>query len=134
MALIKNKLEEKQMLNRVELHEITDGTVLEFDQLNVEFFRTTHSIPDVFGVAVHTPVGTIVETGDFKFDLTPTTKQPPNLWSMARLGEKGVLLMMSDSTNAERPEWTNLKLGLQNLLIAYLTSWNMVALYLQLFF
>ena len=106
MALIKNKLEEKQLLNRVELHEITDGTVLEFDKLNVEFFRTTHSIPDVFGVAVHTPVGTIVETGDFKFDLTPTTKQPPNLWSMARLGEQGVLLMMSDSTNAERPEWT----------------------------
>ena len=55
---------------------------------------------------MHTPQGTIVETGDFKFDLTPTTKQPPNLWSMARLGEKGVLLMMSDSTNAERAEWT----------------------------
>jgi len=106
MALIKNKLEEKQMLNRVELHEITDGSVLEFDKLSVEFFRTTHSIPDVFGVAIHTPVGTIVETGDFKFDLTPTTKQPPNLWSMARIGENGVLLMMSDSTNAERPEWT----------------------------
>ncbi|WEV54892.1 ribonuclease J [Leuconostocaceae bacterium ESL0723] len=106
MALIRNKLEEKQMLNRVELHEITDGTVLDFDKVSVEFFRTTHSIPDVFGVAVHTPVGTVVETGDFKFDLTPTTKQPPNLWSMARIGHDGVLLLMSDSTNAERPEWT----------------------------
>ncbi|CAK8053615.1 ribonuclease J1 [Eupransor demetentiae] len=106
MALIRSKLEEKQMLNRAELHEITDGSVIDFDKVSVEFVRTTHSIPDVFAVAVHTPVGTIIETGDFKFDLTPTTKQYPNLWSMARLGENGVLLLMSDSTNAERPEWT----------------------------
>ncbi|CAH1850585.1 ribonuclease J1 [Convivina praedatoris] len=106
MALIRNKLEEKQLLNRAELHEIADGSVIDFDKMSVEFFRTTHSIPDVFGVAVHTPVGTIVETGDFKFDLTPTTKQPPNLWSMARIGHDGVLLLLSDSTNAERPEWT----------------------------
>lgn len=106
MALIRNKLEEKQMLNRVELHEITDGSVVNFGKTSAEFFRTTHSIPDVFGIAIKTPVGTIVETGDFKFDLTPTTKQKPNLWSMARIGEEGVLLLMSDSTNAERPEWT----------------------------
>jgi ribonuclease J len=106
MALIKHKLEEKQLLNRVELHEYNDDTVLEFDKISVEFFRTTHSIPDVFGVAVHTPAGTIVETGDFKFDLTPTTKQPPNLYKMAELGKNGVLAMMSDSTNAERDEWT----------------------------
>ncbi|MDF7637031.1 ribonuclease J [Leuconostocaceae bacterium ESL0958] len=106
MALIRNKLEEKQLLNRAELHEITDGSTIEFDQMSVEFVRTTHSIPDVFAVAIKTPVGTIVETGDFKFDLTPTTKQKPNLWSMARIGEAGVLLLMSDSTNAERPEWT----------------------------
>ncbi|MBS9338825.1 ribonuclease J [Fructobacillus sp. M2-14] len=106
MALIRNKLEEKQMLNRVELHEITDGSVVDFGKTSAEFFRTTHSIPDVFGIAIKTPVGTIVETGDFKFDLTPTTKQKPNLWSMARIGEEGVLLLMSDSTNAERPEWT----------------------------
>lgn len=106
IALIKNKLEEKQMLNRVELHEITDGSVINFGKTSAEFFRTTHSIPDVFGIAIKTPVGTIVETGDFKFDLTPTTKQKPNLWSMARIGHEGVLLLMSDSTNAERPEWT----------------------------
>ncbi|KAI3473470.1 hypothetical protein Pfo_031667 [Paulownia fortunei] len=90
MALIKNKLEEKQLLNRVELHEITDGSVLEFDQMSC-----THN-------SWHN-----VETGDFKFDLTPTTKQPPNLWfNGTLLRENGVLLMMSDSTNAERPEWT----------------------------
>ncbi|MCB6839626.1 ribonuclease J [Weissella viridescens] len=106
MALIKNKLEEHNQLKTTELHEIDEDTVLTFDKLSVEFFRTTHSIPDTYGVAVHTPVGTIVETGDFKFDFTPTTKQPPNLQKMARIGSEGVLLLMSDSTNAERAEFT----------------------------
>ncbi|MCM0583189.1 ribonuclease J [Weissella diestrammenae] len=106
IALIKNKLEEHGILGRTELHEITEDDVLHFGVLTVEFFRTTHSIPDTFGVAVHTPVGVIVETGDFKFDLTPTTHQPPNLQKMARIGSEGVLLLMSDSTNAERAEFT----------------------------
>ncbi|MCT0485565.1 ribonuclease J1 [Weissella paramesenteroides] len=106
VALIKNKLDEHGLLNSTELHEINEDTVLKFDKMSVEFFRTTHSIPDTFGVAVHTPSGTIVETGDFKFDLTPTTKQPPNLQKMARIGSEGVLLLMSDSTNAERPEFS----------------------------
>lgn len=106
IALIKNKLDEHGLLNSTELHEINEDTVLEFDKMSVEFFRTTHSIPDTYGVAVHTPSGTIVETGDFKFDLTPTTKQPPNLQKMARIGSEGVLLLMSDSTNAERPEFS----------------------------
>ncbi|RRG18404.1 ribonuclease J [Weissella viridescens] len=106
MALIKNKLEEHNQLKTTDLHEIDEDTVLTFDKLSVEFFRTTHSIPDTYGVAVHTPVGTIVETGDFKFDFTPTTKQPPNLQKMARIGSEGVLLLMSDSTNAERAEFT----------------------------
>ena len=97
LALIKNKLDEHGLLNSTELHEIDEDTVLKFDNMSVEFFRTTHSIPDTFGVAVHTPSGTIVETGDFKFDLTPTTKQPPNLQKMARIGSEGVLLLMSDS-------------------------------------
>ena len=106
LALIKNKLDEHGLLNSTELHEIDEDTVLKFDNMSVEFFRTTHSIPDTFGVAVHTPSGTIVETGDFKFDLTPTTKQPPNLQKMARIGSEGVLLLMSDSTNAERDEFS----------------------------
>ena len=106
MALIKNKLEEHNQLKTTELHEIDEDTVLTFDKLSVEFFRTTDSIRDTYGVAVHTPVGTIVETGDFKFDFTPTTNQPPNLQKMARIGSEGVLLLMSDSTNAERAEFT----------------------------
>lgn len=106
LALIKGKLEEHGLLNSTELHEIDEDSILQFDQMKVEFFRTTHSIPDTFGVAITTPSGVIVETGDFKFDLTPTTKQPPNLQKMARIGSEGVLALMSDSTNAERPEFT----------------------------
>lgn len=106
LALIKNKLEEHGLLKSTELHTIDDDTVLKFRKMSVTFFRTTHSIPDTLGIAVHTPVGTIVETGDYKFDLTPVTRQPPDLQKMAKLGAEGVLCLMSDSTNAERPIWT----------------------------
>ncbi|AVK60622.1 ribonuclease J [Lactobacillus sp. CBA3606] len=106
LALIKGKLEEHGLLKTTELHEINEDTVLKFRKTRVSFFRTTHSIPDTLGIAVQTPPGTIVETGDYKFDLTPITNQPPNLQRMAHLGERGVLALLSDSTNAERPIFT----------------------------
>ncbi|UQS86457.1 ribonuclease J [Nicoliella spurrieriana] len=106
LALIKNKLEEHGLLRSAEMHRIDENSVLKFRKTSVTFFRTTHSIPDTLGIAVHTPSGVIVQTGDYKFDLTPVTNQPPGLHEMARLGEEGVLCLMSDSTNAERPVWT----------------------------
>lgn len=107
LALIKSKCEEHGILDKTELHVESEDLVLQFDKLSVSFFRTTHSIPDTLGIAVHTPLGAVVFTGDFKFDLTPVMNQPaPNFQRMAQLGEEGVLALLSDSTNAEVPQFT----------------------------
>ena len=99
--LIKNKLEERGMpLPKTEL--INEQTKIKTKYFDIEFFTTTHSIPDSFGVSINTPNGTIVETGDFKFDLTPIGPVA-NLGKMAAIGNKGVTLLMSDSTNALVP-------------------------------
>ena len=97
-ALIDKKLEEKNIKynNMIVYNESTN---IKTKYFNIEFFRTTHSIPDSHGIAIHSPNGTIVMTGDFKMDLTPIGPMS-NIHKMARIGERGVKLLMSDSTNA----------------------------------
>ena len=98
VGLIRKKLEERG-IDYKNLHVLDESLVVKFKNISVEFFRTTHSIPDSHGIVIKTPNGNIVNTGDFKFDLTPIGPMA-NLYKMSKLGHEGVSLLLSDSTNA----------------------------------
>lgn len=106
LALIENKLVEHQMLSDCELKKVKAGETIELGAFKVEFIRSTHSIADSVALAVFTPVGVVLHTSDFKIDQTPIEGEPIDLARIAELGKKGVLLLMADSTNVERPGYT----------------------------
>ena len=106
LGLIEIKLKEHGLLRNTQLFLIDSDSKLRLGTIKTSFFRVSHSIPDCLGVAFHTSQGTIVHTGDFKFDLTPVDEQNPDIHKMAELGQNGVLLLLSESTNAERPGFT----------------------------
>ena len=104
-ALIKNRLEEYRMADRVNIIEYDNKTKINIGEFLISFFRVTHSIPDSYGVVIDSPEGKIVSTGDFKVDLTPVGPDF-DLQRIAKLGEEGVDLLLSDSTNAENEGYT----------------------------
>ncbi|MFJ8064520.1 ribonuclease J [Psychrobacillus sp. NPDC096426] len=106
LGLIEIKLKEHGLLRRTKLFMIDSESELQFGTIKTTFFKTSHSIPDCLGIAFHTSQGIIVHTGDFKFDWTPVDKHGSDIHKMAALGEDGVLLLLSESTNAERPGFT----------------------------
>lgn len=103
LGLIEIKLKEHKILRESKLIEINANSKLELGKISVEFFKVTHSIPDCLGIIFRTPEGNVVHTGDFKFDLTPENiEERPEIHKMADIGKEGVLLLLSESTNAER--------------------------------
>ena len=103
-GLVKNKLDEKGSVP-VNLQEYKEDDIISFKNFEISFFRTNHSIPDSFGIRLKTPVGSVVHTGDFKFDFSPTSLDT-NYHKIAKIGEEGVICLLSDSTNAELEGFT----------------------------
>lgn len=106
MELIKNKLDEHHLLKSAKLHVVEQGHTVNFGKMKVEFIRSSHSIPDAVMLAIHTPVGTVLHTGDFKVDYTPIDDKIMDLGRIAELGNKGVIALLSDSTNSEKKGYT----------------------------
>jgi len=106
LSLVKSKLEEHKMLSDCTLNEVKQGEEVKTENFGVEFIRTCHSIADACALAIHTPEGIIVHTGDFKIDYTPIDGKVINLHRFAKLGTQRVLLLMADSTNVERSGYT----------------------------
>jgi ribonuclease J len=103
MGFVRKRLDEKGLTSRAKLQTVEFGKRFRLGSVDVEFFRVTHSIPDSAGIALHTPFGTIIHTGDFKFDLTPVNEPPVDFAHIAEMGKRGVLAIIADSTNATKP-------------------------------
>ena len=106
VGLIKNKLEEHHLARTTTLNTVLPGETVKFGNISVEFIRSSHSIPDSVMLAIKTPVGVVLHTGDFKIDFTPIDDNIMDLGRIAELGNEGVLALLSDSTNSERKGYT----------------------------
>lgn len=106
LGLLQGKLKEQGIYGEAALHTVKPRDSVQIGPFKVEFIRVSHSIPDAVAVAIHTPLGVVLHTGDFKIDQTPVDGQVTDFQRLAQLGEKGVLVLLSDSTNAERPGYT----------------------------
>lgn len=106
LGLVETKLKEHKLNGSVKLERVKAGDEVKLGEFTVEFIRTSHSIADSVCLAIHTTLGTIVHTGDFKIDYTPINGEPIDFHRLAELGKKGVLLLLADSTNVERPGYT----------------------------
>lgn len=105
-GLIEVKLKEAKLLAKTEIHTITTDSVIELGSFTIEPFHVCHSIPDAVGFAIYTPRGLVIHTGEYKFDDTPINGQPVDIERLRRYGAEGVLALLSDSTNSERPGHT----------------------------
>ncbi len=103
MAFVRKRLDEEKLTSRCTLNTVEFKKPVKIGSVEVEFLRVTHSIPDSAAIALHTPYGTLIHTGDFKFDLTPMNEPPADFQRLAELGDKGVLAIIADSTNATKP-------------------------------
>ena len=106
LAIVRKKLEEHGLLDSAKLHEVAPGDKTSIGPFQIEYLHVTHSTIDCVALAVRTPVGVIIHTGDFKIDPTPVDGKPFDLHAFARYGQDGVLALFSDSTNVERPGFT----------------------------
>ncbi|HUJ29847.1 MAG TPA: ribonuclease J [Candidatus Acidoferrum sp.] len=106
LALVRKRLEEHGLLEDATLHEVSPGQIIRIEPFQIEFLHVTHSTIDCVALAIRTPVGVIIHTGDFKIDPTPVDGKPFDLHAFARYGQEGVLALFSDSTNVERPGFT----------------------------
>jgi ribonuclease J len=106
LALLRGKLKEHKLLDRADLHVIEPGEEIHLGSFSADFISITHSVAGSCSIAITTPLGVVIHTGDFKFDQTPIDGHPSDIATLARYGEEGVLLLCSDSTNAEIPGHT----------------------------
>ena len=106
LAIVRKKLEEHALLDKAKLHEVKAGQTTVLGPFSIEYLHVTHSTIDCVALAVRTPVGVIIHTGDFKIDHTPVDDKPFDMHAFARYGQEGVLALFSDSTNVERPGFT----------------------------